>query len=101
MSTIDRRTLLDDTQRSVAAGELVQWNLGSDRLSRAFEFANFVRAFGFMSQVALIAERLDHHPEWSNVYKTVVVDLTTHDAPGITELDLKLAREMSLRATRV
>ena len=57
-------------------------------------FADFNEAFGFMARVALMAEKLDHHPEWSNVYKTVDVTLSTHDAGGVTELDVKLAEAM-------
>lgn len=65
-----------------------------DAISRVFEFRNFVEAFGWMTRVALHAEKLNHHPEWHNVYRTVTVTLTTHDAGGLTELDLKLARRM-------
>ena len=75
------------------------WTLESGKLHREFRFANFVEAFGFMTQVALHAEKLDHHPEWSNVYDRVAVDLTTHDAGGITELDFELASRMDAAAT--
>ena len=77
------------------------WTLVRDgkAIGRTFKFADFVEAFGFMSQAALAAERLDHHPEWSNVYRTVEVELTTHDAGGITELDFALARAMDKAAT--
>ncbi len=69
-------------------------------LRRSFEFADFVEAFGFMSQVALLAERNDHHPDWSNVYNRVVINLSTHVAGGITALDFKLAKLISqLRQT--
>jgi len=70
------------------------WNLEHDKLHRVFEFKNFVEAFGFMSQIAILAEKLDHHPEWSNVYSRVEVFLTTHDANGISELDFELAEHM-------
>ncbi|MFD1697652.1 4a-hydroxytetrahydrobiopterin dehydratase [Roseibium aestuarii] len=60
-------------------------------ISRGFEFADFSQAFGFMTRVALAAEKLDHHPDWSNVYKTVKIRLSTHDAGGLTDLDFKLA----------
>lgn len=73
---------------------LTGWSLRGQRLHREYRFAGFVEAFGFMSSVALVAERMDHHPEWSNVYSRVVVELTTHDAGGVTERDLRLARRM-------
>jgi 4a-hydroxytetrahydrobiopterin dehydratase len=75
--------------------ELEQWSLSSDKLYRKFVFGDFVEAFGFMSQVALLAERMDHHPEWSNVYNRVEIYLTTHDAGGITERDFALAQRIS------
>jgi len=64
-------------------------------ISRTFTFKNFSEAFGFMARAALAAEKLDHHPEWSNVYKTVEVRLTTHDAGGLTQLDFDLADKMN------
>ena len=67
---------------------------GRDAITKTFVFADFNAAFGFMARVALVAEKLDHHPEWSNVYKTVEVTLSTHDAGGVTELDIKLAAAM-------
>jgi 4a-hydroxytetrahydrobiopterin dehydratase len=72
--------------------ELSGWTIEDDKLHKAFTFANFVEAFGFMSKVALHAEKMNHHPELKNVYKHVTIDLTTHDAGGISELDIKLAR---------
>ena len=75
--------------------ELDGWSLEAGKLHREFRFADFSAAFGFMTRVALVAEKLDHHPEWSNVYSTVVVDLTTHDAGGVTELDFRLAAAMA------
>ena len=71
------------------------WSLREEKLHREFRFAHFVEAFGFMTQVALQAEKMDHHPEWSNVYNRVVVDLVTHDAGGITQLDFELAAHMN------
>ena len=84
--------LNDDVQELVANG----WALNADstRLEKEFVFANFNAAFGFMTQAAIWAEKLNHHPEWSNVYKTVNVGLTTHDTGGLSELDVKLARKM-------
>jgi 4a-hydroxytetrahydrobiopterin dehydratase len=67
---------------------------GRDAISKRFVFADFNAAFGFMTRAALVAEKMDHHPEWSNVYKTVDVTLSTHDAGGVTELDIKLAAAM-------
>ena len=86
--------LLTTTERSALARDLPSWRheAGRDAITRTFVFADFVAAFGFMSQVALVAERMDHHPEWSNVYDKVEITLTTHDAGGVTELDVALAR---------
>ena len=70
------------------------WNLEHAKLHRIFEFKSFVEAFGFMSQIAILAEKMDHHPEWSNIYNCVEVFLTTHDAKGISELDFELAAHM-------
>ena len=70
------------------------WQIVDNKLHREFVFKNFVEAFGFMAQAALIAEKTNHHPEWFNVYKKVVVDLTTHEADGITERDFALAIAM-------
>jgi len=82
----------DELARAVAA--LPDWSLVDGKLHREFRFPDFVRAFSFMSAVALVAEARDHHPEWFNVYNRVVVDLTTHDAGGVTQRDLDLARRM-------
>lgn len=70
------------------------WELKADKLHKQFIFKNFIEAFGFMTQVAIIAERDNHHPEWFNVYKTVIVDLTTHEINGISDRDFSLAIEM-------
>ena len=80
-----------------ALATLPGWTLAADGLSiaRTFTFKDFNEAFGFMTRAALAAENLDHHPDWSNVYKTVEVKLNTHDAGGLTELDFELARRMS------
>lgn len=75
--------------------EIAGWTYGDNHLTKTFEFADFVQAFGFMSKCALVAERLAHHPDWSNVYKTVVVKLSTHDAGGVTSLDFDLATAMN------
>jgi 4a-hydroxytetrahydrobiopterin dehydratase len=81
--------------------EMADWTLENDKLHREYVFKDFVQAFGFMAQVALVAESADHHPEWFNVYKRVVVDLTTHEADGITRRDFSLAREMEELAGRI
>ena len=67
---------------------------GRSALQKSFTFANFIEAFGFMTRVALVAEKMNHHPEWFNVYNRVDVVLSTHDAGGVTELDFKLAKFM-------
>jgi 4a-hydroxytetrahydrobiopterin dehydratase len=81
---------------AAALAQLADWTAAPDRdaLNRTFEFKTFNEAFGWMTRVALVAESLDHHPEWFNVYNRVEVTLTTHDADGVTELDLKLAKFM-------
>ena len=80
-----------------ALKELGGWTVadGGAAIARTFDFRNFSEAFGFMTRVALAAEKMDHHPDWSNVYKTVEVKLSTHDRGGVTELDVKLARQMN------
>ena len=90
------REKLTQEARAKALKELSGWSdvPGRDAITRSFKFKTFNEAFGFMSRVALAAEKMDHHPEWSNVYKTVDVTLWTHDAGGLTELDVKLAEAM-------
>jgi 4a-hydroxytetrahydrobiopterin dehydratase len=82
--------------RKAALARLKGWSEapGRDAITKKFVFADFNQAFGFMTRAALIAEKLDHHPEWFNVYKTVDVTLSTHDAGGLTERDIKLAEAM-------
>ncbi|MGG6894055.1 MULTISPECIES: 4a-hydroxytetrahydrobiopterin dehydratase [Rhizobium] len=82
--------------------ELGGWALASDGLSisKTFKFRNFVEAFGFMTEAALAAEKFNHHPEWFNVYSRVEVKLTTHDAGGLTDYDVKLAKAMEKAAAR-
>ncbi|WP_026377154.1 4a-hydroxytetrahydrobiopterin dehydratase [Aestuariibacter salexigens] len=70
------------------------WQVLDGKLHKAFHFDNFMHAFGWMTEIAMHAEKMNHHPEWFNVYNRVVVDLTTHDANGISELDFKLAMQM-------
>lgn len=90
------RQKLDSTAISEKLAAVVDWSVdaGETALSRTFKFADFSEAFGFMSRAALVAEKLDHHPEWKNVYRTVEVRLTTHDAGGLTGLDFELAVAM-------
>jgi len=87
---------LNTAERQASLAKLPGWTIepSRDAIVKTFVFRDFVEAFGFMSQVALVAERMDHHPEWSNVYKTVNVLLTTHDAGGLTSKDITLAGEM-------
>ncbi len=84
-------TRLSDQQVSEALAGLSGWELAGGKLHREFKFGDFVEAFGFMSRVALAAERMDHHPEWFNVYNRVSIDLTTHDCDGISDRDFELA----------
>jgi 4a-hydroxytetrahydrobiopterin dehydratase len=83
--------------RKAALAKLAGWSEVKDRdaISKTFGFRDFNEAFGFMTRAALVAEKLDHHPEWFNVYKTVTVTLSTHDAGGLTERDVKLAEAMN------
>ena len=96
-----RPSRLSDAELQSALETLPGWELREGKLHRMFRFANFSEAFGFMTRTALVAEKLDHHPEWSNVYATVIVDLVTHDAAGITRLDVRLAAAMNAIADPV
>jgi len=78
---------------SAALLQLNGWSIENGKLHRKFQFGSFVEAFGFMTSVALVAESMGHHPEWFNVYNRVTIDLTTHDAGGITSLDIDLAKK--------
>ena len=89
-----RPTKMTDEQIQVELTSLDGWELREGKLHKTFKFADFIAAWGFMSRAALIAQSMDHHPEWFNVYNTVRVDLNTHDAGGITVLDCELARKM-------
>lgn len=88
---------LSGATRKSALSALVGWQEVGDRdaIAKNFVFKDFNAAFGFMTRAALVAEKLDHHPEWFNVYKRVEVTLSTHDAGGVTELDIKLAQAMN------
>ena len=89
-----KRSTLTDSELSEALASLDGWSVEAGKLHREFVFEDFTRAFGFMASVATVAEAMNHHPEWSNVYARVVVDLTTHDSGGITGSDVELARRM-------
>ena len=93
-----RPTKLTDDQVQSELKRVEGWTVNAGKLHRSFKFADFIAAWGFMSRVALIAQSMDHHPEWSNVYDTVSVDLSTHDAGGITKLDFELARKINSNA---
>jgi len=88
---------LSDSGRRGALAKLKGWKKvrGRNAIEKQFQFKNFNEAFGWMSRIAMLAEKIDHHPEWSNVYRTVNVVLTTHDADGVSELDIKMATAMN------
>ncbi len=96
------RQKLSEDARAAALASLPKWHEaeGREAIERRFVFKDFNQAFAFMARVALVAEQMDHHPEWFNVYKTVDVLLATHDAGGVTELDLTLARRMDAFAAQ-
>ncbi len=87
---------LDEAARKGLAARLPGWTIaaGRDAIQRTFKFKDFSQAFGFMTRAALVAEKMDHHPEWTNVWNRVDVTLSTHSAGGLTELDVKLAEAM-------
>lgn len=87
---------LTSVQCTASLQTVPDWKMVEDReaITRSFQFRNFNEAFGFMTRVALIAEKMNHHPEWFNVYRTVDVVLATHDVGGLSDLDFQLAREM-------
>jgi 4a-hydroxytetrahydrobiopterin dehydratase len=89
-----RSEVLSDEAIQSELSALDGWALKGGKLHREFRFDGFVDAFGFMTRVAIVAEKMDHHPEWSNVYNRVDVSLTTHDAGGLTRLDFELAGKM-------
>jgi 4a-hydroxytetrahydrobiopterin dehydratase len=83
---------LNEQELSTSLKQLSGWEVRNDKLHREFKFADFAHAFGFMTTAAVLIEKMNHHPEWFNVYNRVSVDLTTHDANGITQKDVELAR---------
>ena len=78
----------------VAVEELNGWTGGDDFITKVFKFKDFIEAFSFMTNIAMIAEKMDHHPEWYNVYNRVDITLRTHDSGGVTEKDISLAKAM-------
>ncbi|HEX4808913.1 MAG TPA: 4a-hydroxytetrahydrobiopterin dehydratase [Bryobacteraceae bacterium] len=92
---------LNDEELRTALFELKDWSLRNGKLHRDFKFADFVHAFGFMATTAIAIEKRNHHPEWSNVYNRVTVDLTTHDAGGITRKDVELAQLLDMVAAKL
>jgi 4a-hydroxytetrahydrobiopterin dehydratase len=92
---------LSQSEIGLALRELVGWSLVNGKLHRDYQFADFVHAFGFMATAALMIEKMGHHPEWLNVYNRLSVDLTTHDAGGITNKDVDLARELETLAAKL
>ena len=88
------RQRMAETEIAEQLSRLDSWEVSDGKLHREFQFENFVEAFGFMSRAALVAEKMDHHPEWFNVYNRVVVGLSTHDVDGISLSDFDLAARM-------
>jgi len=89
-----KRAILSEAELADHVKKLPGWTVKAGKLHREYKLKDFVEAFGFMASCALVAEKMDHHPAWSNVYNTVVVDLDTHDAGGITMMDVELALAM-------
>jgi 4a-hydroxytetrahydrobiopterin dehydratase len=96
-----RHPRLSEAELSAALAELPGWSLEDSKLFREYKFANFSYAFGFMATAATAIEKMDHHPEWRNVYSRVAVHLTTHDSGGVTELDVRLAKMLDEIARRL
>ena len=92
---------LSQPEIASALRELSGWTVANGKLHRDYQFADFVHAFGFMATAALMIEKMGHHPEWFNVYNRLSVDLTTHDAGGITTKDVDLARELEALAAKL
>ena len=98
---MERERRLTPDEIELALSQLAGWRLAGERLRREYRFPDFIDAWGFMSAAALVVQQMDHHPEWSNVYGTVTVELTTHDAGGVTRRDVELARRMEAIAGRL
>lgn len=88
------RVKLDQDEIDKEVSTLKDWTVLDGKLHKNFKFKNFIDAFGFMTKIALVAEKMDHHPEWINVYNGVTINLMTHDIGGISNMDISLAREI-------
>jgi 4a-hydroxytetrahydrobiopterin dehydratase len=99
--TMSNRNKLSDEEIQAALGELPGWSVENNKLHREYKFPDFSHAFGFMAAAATVIEKMDHHPEWCNVYNRVTVDLTTHDAGGITGMDVRLANRLEALASKL
>lgn len=91
----DEYRKLSENEIEKEVAELEGWKLVTGKLNRIFQFQNFIQAFGFMTRVALEAEKMNHHPEWFNVYNRVEISLVTHDLNGVSTYDMKLARSIN------
>tara|TARA_B100000029_G_C17474755_1_gene923283 strand:+ start:232 stop:522 length:291 start_codon:yes stop_codon:yes gene_type:complete len=91
-----KATLLSQQEIIALQQELLAWKVQESKLCREWQFKNFVEAFGFMTKVAMLAEAMNHHPEWSNVYGKVTIELVTHDLGGLTNFDVQLAKAINL-----
>ncbi len=98
MTEVCSQSVLDSSLGELNKRSDESWSITGGKLHREFTFPDFVAAFAFMTKVAILAERANHHPEWFNVYNRVTIDLTTHDAGGISKKDFDLALEISKRA---
>ena len=92
---MDRPQKLSQTDLEAKIGDLDGWSVEGDKLYKEFKFKNFIESFAFMTKVAITVEKMKHHPEWFNVYNKVQIHLTTHEAGGISENDISLARRIN------
>ena len=86
--------LLSKEELQLFRVKLANWQFSDKKISRTWKFTDFIDAFGFMTKVAMLAEAMNHHPEWSNIYSTVKIELTTHDIDGLSNLDIELAKHI-------
>jgi len=89
------QSAVDASLKALNKNSAGSWSIKEGKLTREFKFPDFVLAFGFMTKVAILSEKANHHPEWSNVYNSVIINLTTHEAGGISKRDFELAQEVS------